>query len=318
MDKKTQIEAKKLVIVSEVYEKSTENVIDWLYHYKTPFDRKNVDSDCADFNIQITSNKITSSLSNTIIWNRRGYLQLIPTSLQSSDWIDYLKKEQLPVTKTLEELNNANYIGSYHSELLNNKLLNLKYAVESGLDIPATIITNNKFDLFQFIKKNKKYITKSLYTSPNLEKEDSFVRGNGTIILDLEKISENFAPSLVQECIEKEVEIRVFFIEDEYYAMAIFSQNDEKTQIDFRNYNHEKPNRNVPFKLEDSLLSKLKLFVQKIQCNTGSIDLILTKDKKYVFLEINPMGQYHWLSENCNYYIDKKIAEKLTKKITDD
>jgi glutathione synthase/RimK-type ligase-like ATP-grasp enzyme len=317
MDKKLQRKAKEIIIVSEAYEKSTENVMDWLYHYKTSFTRKNVDSDSTNFNIQINSSKISSSLSDAIIWNRRGYLQLIPTLLRGSDWIDYLKKEQLPVTKTLEELNNLNYTGSYHSELQNNKILNLKYAVEAGLEIPDTIVTNNKVDLFEFIKKDKKYITKSLCSSPSLEKDNSFINGNGTILLDLETISENFAPSLVQECIEKEVEIRVFFIEDEFYAMAIFSQSDEKTQIDFRNYNFDKPNRNVPFKLEKNLLLKLKQFVKTIKCNTGSIDLILTTDKKYVFLEINPMGQYHWLFETCNYYIDKKIAEMLIKKTTD-
>jgi hypothetical protein len=48
--------------------------------------------------------------------------------------------------------------------------------------------------------------------------------------------------------------------------------------------------------------------------NTGSIDLILTPNGEYFFLEINPMGQYDWLSKNCNYYIEKDIAEMLINK----
>lgn len=45
--------------------------------------------------------------------------------------------------------------------------------------------------------------------------------------------------------------------------------------------------------------------------NTGSIDIVVTKDKRYVFLEINHVGQFGWLSENCNYYIEKHIAQEL-------
>jgi hypothetical protein len=30
-----------------------------------------------------------------------------------------------------------------------------------------------------------------------------------------------------------------------------------------------------------------------------------------VFLEVNPTGQYGMVSDPCNYYLDKKIAEYL-------
>jgi hypothetical protein len=44
----------------------------------------------------------------------------------------------------------------------------------------------------------------------------------------------------------------------------------------------------------------------------GSIDLIFNENGFY-FLENNPQGQYEWLSENCNYYVDRYIAEQLIK-----
>ena len=47
--------------------------------------------------------------------------------------------------------------------------------------------------------------------------------------------------------------------------------------------------------------------------NTGSIDLIYSLSNEYVFLEVNPQGQFDWLSKNCNYYIEKDIAELLKK-----
>ena len=104
-------------------------------------------------------------------------------------------------------------------------------------------------------------------------------------------------------------------MENNFYPMAIFSQNDETTKIDYRNYNYDKPNRNVPFVLPKLILKKIKKFISKLEINTGSIDLIINKKGDYFFLEINPMGQYDWVSQNCNYYIDKDIAEILISKL---
>jgi hypothetical protein len=305
-----------MLIITENNDKSTDKVLEWLHYYGAKVIRKNVDSDFTDISIQITSKLITSSLTNYAVWNRRAHLPIIPINLKKTNWMDYLKKEQLSILSSLEHINKENYIGSYIQELCSNKLLNLQEAVKVGLEIPNTIATNNRRDLLEFIKSDRKYITKSLSIPPSFETEDSFYSSNGTTELNINSIPKRFAPSLVQEYVEKDIEIRVFFIENYFFAMAIFSQNDEKTKIDFRNYNHEKSNRNVPFILNDEIAYKLKQFVKNIKSNTGSIDLILTPQGKYVFLEINPMGQYDWLSLDCNYYIDKKIAEILIKKTT--
>ncbi len=303
-------------VISECNDQSTNKVIDWLLFYKQPYIRKNVENDFQDFQIVLTEGKVESSFHNSILWNRRGYLPLLPYILKHTPWENYLKKEQIPVLFTLESINKSNYLGSYKQEFNNNKILHLLEASKVGLEIPKTIVTNNRKSLLEFIEKGKRYITKSINQSPSLETDDFYYYGEGTFELNFDEVSEIFAPSLVQEYIEKEIEIRTFFIEENYYSMAIFSQNDEKTKIDFRNYNQSKPNRNVPFILPDDILNKLKLFSIKMGYDTGSFDLILTPKGNYFFLEINPMGQYDWVSQDCNYYIDKKIAELLIEKST--
>ena len=44
---------------------------------------------------------------------------------------------------------------------------------------------------------------------------------------------------------------------------------------------------------------------------TGSLDFILTPSGEYVFLEVNPSGQYDMISKPCNYHLDKAIATFL-------
>jgi len=57
----------------------------------------------------------------------------------------------------------------------------------------------------------------------------------------------------------------------------------------------------------------LKKLLLELNLDTGSIDLIYTKSDEFVFLEINPVGQYDMVSAPCNYYLDKKIASLLLK-----
>ena len=45
--------------------------------------------------------------------------------------------------------------------------------------------------------------------------------------------------------------------------------------------------------------------------NYGAIDLILTPEDEYYFLEINAAGEYFWLDKLCDNQISKQIAGVL-------
>jgi D-alanine-D-alanine ligase-like ATP-grasp enzyme len=51
--------------------------------------------------------------------------------------------------------------------------------------------------------------------------------------------------------------------------------------------------------------------MNKLDLNCGSIDMIVTPKNEYVFLEVNPVGQFGMVSYPCNYNLEKKIAEYL-------
>lgn len=106
-------------------------------------------------------------------------------------------------------------------------------------------------------------------------------------------------------------ELRVFVLGKDIYPMVIFSQNDKKTEVDFRNYNDDNPNRTAPYKLpKDINRALLKIFAE-LNLNTGSADFIRAINGEYYFLEINPLGQFGMTSKPCNYHLEKKIAEFL-------
>jgi hypothetical protein len=312
--KKKIVNKLNLLIISEKNDKATDNVIEWLFFYNFSFKRANVDGCYKSVFISIKQGVTKNSLHNKIVWNRRGYFPVSPFQQKNSIWSDYLKNEKLPVLFSLEKVNFKNFVGSYEQEFSCNKIKNLIAATKVGLKVPDTIVTNNKKDVISFINIKDKYITKSIYHPPNLRHQNNFYYSSGTILISINDLPKVFFPSLIQKYVEKEIEVRVFFVRDFLYSMAIFSQNDEKTKIDYRNYNTINENRCVPFILPNQIKSKLIRFFKLLNMNTGSIDLILTPNGEYFFLEINPMGQYDWLSKNCNYYIEKDIAEMLINK----
>jgi len=109
----------------------------------------------------------------------------------------------------------------------------------------------------------------------------------------------------------KRMDVRVFFLEGRCYAMAIFSQRDEQTRVDFRRYNYIKPNRTVPLRLRPDLEAKITRLFASLKLNTGSVDFIVDQQGRFFFLEINPVGQFSMVSVPCNYFLERQAALTL-------
>jgi len=200
-----------------------------------------------------------------------------------------------------------------------SKIEILNQANKIGLNIPKTLITNDKLKLIEFYhQNNKSIITKSIGEARHVKyKNNVFTLATHTI-KNIELLPLNFSPSLFQEYIDKEIEIRVFYLDKKCYSMAIFSQNNEKTKLDFRNYDDKNPNRFVPYKLPEMQEKIITTFMESIGLNTGSLDLIKSVvDGKFYFLEVNPFGQFGMTSKPCNYNLHKKVADFLIKNTND-
>jgi ATP-GRASP peptide maturase of grasp-with-spasm system len=198
-----------------------------------------------------------------------------------------------------------------------NKLIALKVAADHGLAIPDTLVTSSRDTLLQFAGLHRAVVCKSVQNVVHLAREDE-VHINYTEILDdsvIETLPERFFPSKFQELIPKHFEVRTFFLDGECHSMAIFSQRDRQTQVDFRKYNDAYPNRCVPFKLPASIEDKICKLMQTLDLDTGSIDLIRSTKGEFVFLEVNPVGQFGMVSYPCNYGLEELMAKALTRRM---
>ncbi|CAM1356380.1 grasp-with-spasm system ATP-grasp peptide maturase [Tenacibaculum ascidiaceicola] len=321
-----------ILILSDQFDQSTNVVIDWLKYFNVPFFRINENDLCEIVEISIGSiNRILIKINNKVIdlnevssyWYRRGQFKIkIPKFLANNETAIFESKINKNTNEeiiTIVEfvnifLDNKRSLGRYFDNFT-NKLSNLRTAKLCGLSVPETIISSKKKQIKSFyVREKEEIITKALsqtimFSKP---KEGSIQAYTSKVSNeDIDKYDNNIFPSLFQKMLNKKYELRVFFLEEEFYPMAIFSQNNKKTEVDFRRYDRNRPNRCVPFILPKKVRKKISLFIEKKKFKTGSIDMIVTTDDEFVFLEINPVGQFGMTSFPCNYYLHKKIAKHL-------
>ena len=250
------------------------------------------------------------------VWFRRSSTVQLSQSIEE-DCRQYLTREYQSYLDSIKYLLESNHscLGS-HSKGILNKLSVLNDAELCGLSIPETILSNCKKSVFEFIKSiNGKVIVKAISDTITFERQGKVYTSyaNEIGLDDLEEMELKEFPVLCQRKIEKEFEIRTFYLESEFYSMAIFSQMDESASTDFRASQSKKKVRKVPFQLSGQIENKLQKLMTKIGLNTGSIDLIRSSDGQTYFLEVNPAGQIGMTSKPCNYYLEKKIAHYLSE-----
>jgi len=305
----------KALIVSEENDISTLKVISYMIKNNTEFVRINDNDKIGELFLFLSNDMVFEIKSQTIdlksikaIWLRRGQIRFAKGQMLSDEKLitEYMNF-------FIEKSNKA--IGNLFSEYNHNKLIDIEIARKNKIKTPLSFIISTK-DQFQSILKNtnKSFITKSVATDSVIKFKGKFYKSDLTSLIDVESFVHGFFyPLFIQENIKKKFEIRTFFIKDAFYSMAIFSQNNSKTKVDYRNYDHNKPNRMIPFKIPINIENKLRRLIKQLGINTCSVDLIYSKSNSFIFLEINRMGQFDWLSGVCNYYIEKQISELLCK-----
>lgn len=322
-----------LLILSEKGDLSTNDVIDWLINLNVPFARLNsdehegvellVESNETGTSCTIRTNTHTFSLSEvTAYWYRRGGVPQFKIPALSVDKAfeekisvkikEYLDLESRILYEFLHDYLDKvpNKIGSRDKAGV-NKLIVLQKAQELGLKTPKWSVSMKTSDTKDFIDRaGGKVITKGIWESLIASTPTSGY-STYTELISMQKMNDfpsKHFPSMLQENVVKKYEVRTFYLLGRIWSMAIFSQNDPQTTIDFRKYNDEKPNRNVPFKLPDDVEQKLTKLMDFLELETGSIDFLVDENDEFIFLEVNPVGQFGMTSSPCNYYLEKEIA----------
>ena len=107
------------------------------------------------------------------------------------------------------------------------------------------------------------------------------------------------SPMIVQARIPKAKELRITIVGDTIFPVAFETAGVPDADVDWRRLGLDITNiAHTVHPLPNSLEASLRHYMRRLNLVFGCVDMILTPGGEYVFLEINPSGQWGWI-EAC-------------------
>jgi MvdD pre-ATP grasp domain len=193
------------------------------------------------------------------------------------------------------------------------KASQLKLAGALGFELPPTLFTNNPDEFLQFYRQyNGHIVSKAAGKSFFRSLGETF--GRYTQVVSKRDVgyarAVRFCPMIFQAYVPKLVELRITVVGESVFAAEIHSQVSNHTRDDWRHYDWSQ----TPYfqhALPSALEQRCVQLVQQLGLCYGAIDMVLTPDRRYVFLEINPGGQYFWIERATGLPISDAICDLL-------
>jgi glutathione synthase/RimK-type ligase-like ATP-grasp enzyme len=186
------------------------------------------------------------------------------------------------------------------------KAYQLRIAREVGLETPRSLISNHPPSVRAFVEEvgMDQVIYKSFYASFDAWRETRRLRANELDLLDATR----YAPVIFQEYIPATLDLRITVIGEQIFASAVHSQ-ESRYEVDYR-MDLDRV-RVDPYELPLDIRNKLLRFMRRLGIVYGAIDMRVTPQGHYVFLEVNTSGQWLFMEEKTGQPITQAFCEYL-------
>lgn len=236
------------------------------------------------------------------IWWRRVRPPRITTTLRSEEERKHCKAQAIAMLRGALSVSPVPvYNDPLCEERASRKLWQLHHARKAGLTVPETIMTNDPEEVRNFYEKLGGQVIFKPFTSRPAPL-------GGTQLLERRHLRSlgllANAPVIFQERIDAVRDIRLTVVGDEYFAGESSSH-----LLDWR---LDPSVRWARHRLPASLEGKLQQFMSQIGLALASLDFRLTDSGEYVFLEVNPNGQFLFLEvDDPRLKVSASLADLL-------
>jgi len=184
----------------------------------------------------------------------------------------------------------------------------LRLAQQLELDIPQTLMTNAPARAAAFLdaRAYQNVICKSFSSTLEEWRETRMVGAAELAQIDQVR----FAPVIFQEYIEAVYDLRIAIVGDRLFPAAIHSSETAypiDSRVDIANARVEAAT--IPAEIEAKLLEMMR----RLGLVYAAVDMRLTPDGDYVFLELNPAGQWLFADPATNVAITAELARLLVE-----
>ena len=188
-----------------------------------------------------------------------------------------------------------------------HKPYQLALAQKIGLEIPPTLMTNDVEEARAFWRQHEgEVIYKQFIALPDSWRETRRLKPEDEALAD----SVAYAPVIFQKHVPAVADLRVTAIGGEFYAAETDVREAEYPQDVRMNLDA----KYQPHELPPETTAKLNALMERLGLVYGAIDLRLTPEGRYVFLEINPAGQFLYIEHATGQPIAAALADALLRK----
>jgi hypothetical protein len=202
----------------------------------------------------------------------------------------------------------ARFVSNPTSQRSASKSRQLRIAKELGLTIPDTLVTSCPADAREFVERHSGRVIHKALTAPS----DRFLATKRWSDADAAALDDlTLAPTIFQEEIRGSIDLRITMIGRQFFAAefpttALESPDahwvDNRLSLDLRFKVHSLPS---------TLEAGLGKLVQGLGLSFGTIDMKISSSGEYVFLEINPQGQFLYVEILTEIPLARTLAEFL-------
>jgi len=248
------------------------------------------------------------------VWNRKIWSPKLPNDLDPQFYNGCLHESRKTLEIFLQNLSHVSWMdGIPIARKAENKFYQLQLAQEVGLNIPPTLITNNPTDFKVFYKAHQGEVVAKMNTvlSYGMNSDELFVYTSKVEKEHLEDADMlKYSPMIFQRRIPKAYELRIIYVNGDCFVGKIDASQSENGQTDWR---QSGVNEVIwqPYVIPNGLKNLLRLFMQKIGLLYGAIDVICQPNGEYVFLEVNPGGEWGMIEKELDEPISEAIAKTL-------
>lgn len=253
------------------------------------------------------------------VWERRPDVPAVPAQITRSMAREFVRHECAHFIEDVWQTLDCKWLPAPAATVrrVDDKILQTKVAHALGFDLPPAVITNDPAEFLEFYRANNGRIISKVFCCKLLQREapdEQHAYRVFTEVVSNRAIgyasSIRYSPVIFQAYVPKRSELRVTVVGHKVFAAEILSQKTHRTRHDWRRYdlNHTPY---LPHRLPEDLERRCIALLERLGLNFGAIDLVLTPDGRYVFLEVNPRGEWQWIEEFTGMPIAQAICDFL-------
>jgi MvdC family ATP-grasp ribosomal peptide maturase len=248
------------------------------------------------------------------VWARKLWTPKMDTDLDERFREMCVRESVAALEGFLDALHDARWVNNLQRErAAENKQRQLRIAAEAGLRIPRTLVTNDPAEARQFFAETEGRMVAKLLRplTVSMNAPPLFVYTSQVREEDLASAETlRHSPMVFQELIPKARELRIAWVAGEAFAGALDASGTTRGQTDWRLAQPEECQwQSAELPVEAS--SGLQALMTELGLVFGAIDLIYTPEGEYVFLEVNPAGEWGMLQRDLGLPIADAIARAL-------